>query len=163
MGAYAQSPSILAGIAMSVPKEWKTEAVTPGPMSPKAVYRLPKQGSDEEDGMVRVTHFPGMKGKDEMNIDRWLGQVVKNDDSTITREDATITRSQNNGVKLTVVDVKGTVRVTMRSAAKPNSRMIAAIIDHPQGPHFVVIVGGLETMSRWEDSIHAYLQSATVK
>lgn len=113
--------------------------------------------------MVRVTHFPGMKGKDEMNIDRWLGQVAKNDGSTISREDTTITRSENNGVKLTVVDVSGTVRITMRSSAKPNSRMIAAIVDHPQGPHFVVIAGGHETMSKWEDSIHAYLQSAAVK
>lgn len=148
---------------MLVPKEWKPETVTPSPMGPKAVYRLPKAGSDEDDGMVRVTHFPGMKGKDEMNIDRWLGQVTKNDGSTVTRDDATITRSENNGIKLTMVDIKGTVRVTMRSSAKPNSRMIAVILDHPQGPHFVVIAGGLETMSRWEESIHTYLQSASVK
>ena len=38
--------------------------------------------------------------------------------------------------------------------------MIAAIVDHPQGPHFVKITGGVATMKRWEESIDAFLKSA---
>lgn len=153
----------LTGLTMKVPKGWKAESVPRSPMSPKAVYRLSKAGHDEEDGMVRVTYFPGMKGKDEMNIDRWLGQVTRDDGSTISRDDANISTTESNQVRLTVVDVIGTVKITMRAMAKPNSRMIAAIVDHPQGPHFVVAAGGVATMQKWETDMMKFLHSATVK
>jgi len=153
----------LTGLTMKVPNGWKAETVPAGPMSPKAVYRLSKAGHDEEDGMVRVTYFPGMKGKDEMNINRWLAQVTRDDGSTITRDDAKISTTQINQVRLTVVDVMGIIKITMRAMAKPNSRMVAAIVDHPQGPHFVVAAGGVATMQKWETELMKFLNSAAVK
>lgn len=153
----------LTGLTMKIPDGWKAESVPAGPMSPKAVYRLSKAGHDAEDGMVRVTYFPGMKGKDDMNIERWLGQVTNDDGSTITRDDASISTTQSNQVRLTVVDVMGTIKITMRAMAKPNSRMIAAIVDHPQGPHFVVAAGGVATMQKWETDLMKFLHSAAVK
>ena len=46
--------------------------------------------------------------------------------------------------------------------AKPNHRLIAAIVDHPKGPHFVKASGSVECMKRWEASILAFLESAQV-
>ncbi len=151
----------LAGLTMTVPKGWVSQAVPPGPMAPKRVYTLPKADGDEEDGMVRITHFPGMEGKDEANIDRWLAQVRHSDGTPSTRDDAGIKVTEKRNVRLTVADLSGIVKATMRATPRPNSRMIAAIVDHPRGPHFVVATGGIATIQRWEGTIRAFLDSAT--
>ena len=152
----------LTGLTMSVPKGWVSQTVMPGPMAPKRVYTLPKADGDHEDGMVRITHFPGMKGMDKDNIDRWLAQVGHSDGTPSTRDDADIKVIEAGNVRLTLVDVSGAVKATMRAAPKPGSRMIAAIVDHPQGPHFVVATGSIRTILKWEGAIRAFLDSATV-
>lgn len=161
----------LTGLTLIVPEGWVEEKVEPSPMGPKAIYRIPKLDAagpvDQlaEDGMVRITHFPNMKGKDkdDMNIDRWLGQVSKPDGQPLTRSDAKITITEVGPVRLTVVDMSGSAKMTMRDTAKPNQRMIAAIVDHPQGPHFVVSAGPAASMEKWAAQIDAFLKSAKVE
>ena len=134
-------------------------------MGPKAVFKIPKTDPNGEDGTVRITHFPDMKGKDkdEMNIDRWLGQVSKPDGQPLTRSDAKITTTEVGQVRITVVDMSGSAKLTMRDTAKPNQRMIAAIVDHPKGPHFVVSAGPAASMEKWAAQIDAFLKSAKVE
>ena len=151
----------LTGLTMTVPQGWVPLPVQEGPMAAKSVFALPRADGDEEDGMVRITHFPGMKGMDKANIDRWLAQVGQADGTPSTRDDADIKVIEAGHVRLTLVDVSGTVKATMRAAPKPNSRMIAAIVDHPQGPHFVVATGSIGTIQKWEGAIRAFLNSAT--
>ena len=155
----------LTGLTMTVPEGWVEEKVEPTPMGPKAIYRIPKLDAAGEDGMVRITHYPNMKGKDkdDMNIDRWLGQVSKPDGQPLTRSDAKITTTEVGPVRLTVVDLSGSAKMTMRDTAKPNQRMIAAIVDHPQGPHFVVSAGPAASMEKWAAQIDAFLKSAKVE
>ena len=151
----------LTGLTMSVPEGWVSQALPPGPMAPKRVYNLPKADGDNEDGMVRITHFPGMKGMDEANIDRWLAQVRQADGTPSTRDDTDIKVIEAGNVRLTLVDVSGAVKATMRATPRPKSRMIAAIVDHPQGPHFVVATGSTRTIQKWEGAIRDFLDSAT--
>ena len=155
----------LTGLTMTVPEGWVEEKVEPTPMGPKAIYRIPKLDAAGEDGMVRITHFPNMKGKDkdDMNIDRWLGQVAKPDGQPLTRADAKITTTETGPVRLTVVDMSGSAKLTMKDTAKANQRMIAAIVDHPQGPHFVVTAGPAASMEKWAAQIDAFLKSAKVE
>ena len=161
----------LTGLTLTVPEGWVEEKVEASPMGPKVVYRIPKLDAAGPvdrlagDGMVRITHFPNMKGKDkdDMNIDRWLGQVSKPDGQPLTRSDAKITTTEVGPVRLTVVDMSGSVKMTMRDTAKPNQRMIAAIVDHPQGPHFVVSAGPAASMEKWAAQIDAFLKSAKVE
>ena len=155
----------LTGLTMTVPEGWVEEKVEPSPMEPKAIYRIPKLDTAGEDGMVRITHFPNMKGKDkdDKNIDRWLGQVSKPDGQPLTRSDAKITTTETGPVRLTVVDMSGSAKLTMKDTAKPNQRMIAAIVDHPQGPHFVVSAGPAASMEKWAAQIDAFLKSAKVE
>jgi hypothetical protein len=151
----------LTGVKFSVPPGWVKEEVKPSPMGPVAVYKIPKANGGDE-GTVRITHYPNMKGKemDDRNIDRWLGQVTKPDGSPMTRADAKITTSQVGPVRLTTVDMSGSVKMTMGDAAKPNYRMIATIVDHPQGPHFVVTGGPATSMEKWAAQIEGFLKSA---
>jgi len=156
---------ILTGLTLTVPQGWVEEKVEPTPMGPKAVFKIPTLDPKLDDGAVRITHYPSMKGKDkdDMNIDRWLGQISKPDGQPFTRSDAKITTTEVGPVRLTVVDMSGSVKMTMRDTAKPNQRMIAAIVDHPQGPHFVVTAGPATSMEKWAAQIDAFLKSAKVE
>ncbi len=152
----------LDGLTLRVPDGWKRSVSAPGPFAPVAVFELPAAGDDKEGGQVRITHFPGMKGKDDLNIRRWLGQVKKSDGSSYGRDEANLTVTENGNVRIKIIDLSGTVKATMRATPRADSRMIAAIVDHPRGPHFVVATGGVATMHKWEATIHAFLNSAVV-
>lgn len=154
---------LLTGISFDLAEEWPSEPIPPSPMAPKAVLKLPKAEGDADDGMVRITYFPGMKGMDDANIARWLGQVTKPDGSPYSPAEANLTEKQVGDVKLTTIDLKGSVKVTMRAAPKPGSRMIGAIVDHPKGPHFVVVSGGEATVAKWEEAVRKFLESAKVR
>lgn len=154
------------GITLTVPEGWTEQNVTPSPMAPKAFYRL--EGNEKEDiasASVRVTYFPRMKGMDEANIDRWLGQVRREDGQPCTREDAKITTTDLTNVRLTVVDVSGSLSSDMggNGTVVAGQRMIVAIVDHPNGPHFVKVTGPSETVAKWAASVHAFLKSARVE
>ena len=151
----------LTGITMTIPDGWVVQPVKPGPMEAKAAFALPKADGAQADGSVRITYFPGMKGKDDMNIDRWLGQTARADGTPSKREDAKIEHKTIGNVHLTTVDVSGAVKATRRSTPQAGGRMIAAIVDHPKGPHFVVATGEAATIAKWETAIHDFLQSAT--
>ena len=154
----------LTGLTMSVPVGWIQETAKPGPMSPKAVFKLPGVEGDPTGGFVRITHFPGMKGKDKLNIDRWISQVRQPNGQPSTRENGKLTVTDQGAVRLTVVDISGLVNTSMgaQTEGKPNHRLIAAIVDHPKGPHFVKASGGVACMKKWEASILAFLESARV-
>jgi len=154
----------LEGLTMTVPDGWKVSApAKPGAMAPKVIYVLPRAEGDDSDGTVRVTHFPNMKGMNEANIDRWVGQVRRPDGTPSTRDDANVSKLDVGSVGLTIVDVTGTINALMGHAGggEEGQRMIVAIIDHPQGPHFIKALGGAATIEKWHESIQAFLKSAT--
>lgn len=159
----AGSALTLVGITMTIPEGWVHEPTPSGPMAAAAVFKLPKAEGDADDGMVRVTHFPNMKGMDDSDIQRWLGQVSKADGTPNTMADAKLTTADVGPIKLTTLDVSGNVKATMRAEPMPNGRMLAVIVDHPEGPHFVVATGSVATVKRWETSVDAFLKSAKVK
>jgi len=150
----------LTGVSLTLPKGWESEAVSPGPMAPVAVLRIPRVSPEGEDGTVRITYFPNMKGMDESNIQRWIGQVTKADGQPTTREEAAIKVEVLGNIRLTTVDLTGSVKLTMRDTPKPAMRMIAAIVDHPKGPHFVVAAGDAKSMETWAEQVLSFLKSA---
>lgn len=154
----------LVGIEFKVPPDWVADAIAPGPMAPKAAYKLAKSGADAQDGTLRITHYPEMKGKDEANITRWLSQVRRPDGKPATREDAKITVAQLGAIQLTLFDISGTVSSTMDGSGTgtPNQRLINAILDHPKGPHFVRAAGGSTTMEKWAPAIETFIKGAVI-
>jgi hypothetical protein len=170
-GATAGEPAKLegnqlthGGITMTVPAGWqKADAGPATPMGPKAVFTIAGEGGAAV--TVRITHFPEMKGpeRDEANVNRWLGQVTKADGSPTKREEAKIETKEKGPVRLIIVDAAGTVKATMRDTAQPDSRLIAAIVDHPKGPHFVVASGPAALMDKSAANIRAFIESAKVQ
>ncbi len=151
------------GIKLQIPSIWTAEPAPQGPLAAVASYKLPKVEGDPEDGSFRISHYPNMKGKDDPNIDRWIGQVRKPDGQPLTRSDARIERFEIGPVRVILVDVSGTVSVGMMGGeAKPDFRTINAILDHPYGPHFIRASGPAKTMKQWESAIESLVRSAVV-
>ena len=152
----------LTGITLTVPASWKSQDPGTGPMAAKAVYSIPAQKPGEDEGAIRITHYPEMKGKDDMNIDRWVGQVAKADGKPSTRADAKIEKTETGNIRITTVDLTGTVKMTMKDTGKADHRMIAAIVDHPKGPHFIVAAGPAASMKTWSNDVLGFIKSAKV-
>lgn len=156
----------LTGLTMEVPEGWTEEPIAPGPFAAKAVFRIPA-GDEGETCSVRVTHYPNMKGMDEMNIQRWAQQILLPDGTPATKDSAVITMSTNPSgtIKLTVVELEGSLRTDMRGSgpALPNQKMMAGILDHAQGPHFFKITGPIEAMAKVDDAISSFILSATTE
>lgn len=126
-----------------------------------AAYRLSKVAPDTEDAILKISHFPAMKGKDADNIGRWLGQVLV-DGKPVTKEAANFKVEEKGNIRLTTMDAKGAISASMMGGGTPTAgqRMISAIIDHPKGPHFVKVTGGEATIAKWRDSVFAMMNSA---
>jgi len=156
----------LDGVTMSYPASWELVPVPPGPMKPVAVFRLKKAEGGESDAEVRITHFPRMKGMDDMNLNRWVGMVKTPDGEPMTREQADIETIEQERVRLKILDEIGMVNPSSGMGGghwHENHRIIAAIVDHPDGPHFVKAFGDATTMEKWGPSIDKFLRSAEVK
>ncbi len=156
----------LTGLTMLPDPEWSAVPFEAGPMAPVAVLALPAESSDAKPVEIRITHYPNMKGPqmDQRNIERWVRSVRRPDGAPATTEDAQITVKTVGHVRLTIVDISGTVMPTMgeQSADPSDQRLIAAIVDHPEGPHFVKVLGPAATIAKWEQRILAFLDSAAV-
>lgn len=156
---------LVNGLAVAIPAEWVVEPFQPNPMAGTvASYRLAKAEGDSEDAILKISHFPAMKGKDADNITRWLGQVLV-DGKPVTKEAANFKVEEKGNVRLTTMDATGAISTSMMGGGTPTAgqRMISAIIDHPQGPHFIKVTGGEKTIAKWRDSIFAMISSATAK
>lgn len=155
----------LTGLTMTIPDGWTRLAVKPGAFSAKAAFQLPGGAGDDAGCRVRVTHYPGMKGKNDLNIQRWLSQVKQADGSASTRDNAKVSTVARDDVTMTLLDVTGVVNTSMdgTGAGQTDYRLIAAILDHPDGPHFIKASGDSKSMAKWAESISAFLESATTK
>jgi hypothetical protein len=154
----------LSGLKMKVPQGWSTQPVKSGPMAPRIAFALPPAEGDPVGCELRISHYPQMKGKDELNIRRWIGQVSKSDGSPYRRDEVDVNVSQKGTVQLTIVDLTGAVREGMGREVmmRPGHRIIAAIVDHPKGPHFVKASGPVQSMAKWADTIKQFLETAEV-
>jgi len=153
----------LDGLTFTVPAGWQPADAGSGMFAAKAAFSLPKADGDDEGVSVRITQYPEMKGKDDLNVSRWLAQVRRPDGTPYTKENAHIRVTESGNIRLTVVDLAGSISTDMMGGgeAKPNQRMIAAIIDHPKGPHMIKATGDAASIAKWEASIDAFLKGAS--
>lgn len=132
-----------AGLRYSVPTSWQR---VPAPSDMRAAqYRIPRTGSDTEDGELVLFFFgKGQGGGVEQNLERWFAQFTQ-PDGRPTKEVAVISKRKVGGLEITDVDVTGTYRPGMMagggSAEKPSYRMLAAIVEGEGGPWFFRATG----------------------
>lgn len=150
-----------ASLNFSAPAGWKTVATSSSMRV--AQFALPRAAGDSADAELVAYYFGGSGGTVEANIERWLGQMRQPDgkpsSAVAKREARTI-----NGLKVTLVDVRGTYVAELTPGAaqrhnSPNFRLRAAVIDTSNGPYFIKLTGPAQTIAAAEKSFEAFLSS----
>ena len=155
-----------SSLKFTVPPGWVEEERTSAMRV--AQYKLPKAEGDPENGSVVLYYFgPGQGGSTAANIERWVGQM-KQADGGSSKAAAKEDRFEVNGLKVATVDVAGTyvAETTPGSGTfenKPGYRLQAAVVETPNGPYFLKLVGPEKTVTRWNESFLAFLKSFDFK
>jgi hypothetical protein len=162
-GAPLGSPAAADGpeLKFTPPGGWQSQPVRSALR--KAQYALPRVGDDGEDGELVVFFFGRNEGGAvRENIERWISQFSTPEGLPIppeaTREDA----FEAQGMKVTMLDVAG--RFTPgpgmgSSEPRDNVRMLAAVIETPDGNWFVRATGPLATMQEHRPAFIEFLKS----
>ncbi len=152
----------LGGITVQAPVAWKPE--TPSSGMRKAQYALEKAKSDKEDATLVAYYFgQGQGGPVEDNLARWYGQFEQPDGSP-SKDRARVSKRTVAGMPVTLVDVNGTYNegsmnpmMPHGAEPRPGYRMLAAIVETPQGPYFFKLTGPMHTVERWEQSFDRFV------
>ena len=140
----ASRPATLA-LHWDDPPRWQSRLPST-PMRAKE-YRVPRTGSDAEDGECSVITFgPGQGGSIDENIQRWVGQLQPTS-SAVERAKRTV-----NGMSVTRVEVAGTYTpmampaMPSRGGPKQGWRLVGDIVEAPSGLWFFKMTGPDATM-----------------
>jgi hypothetical protein len=154
----------VAGISWATPPAWSKQARRPMRV---ATYLIPSAQDDEEDAECAVYYFgKGQGGSVEANITRWLGQMQDPEG----RDIASLMQREDKlwaGLKTTQIDVQGTFLFSPRPMAsekipKPGYRMVASIVQAPEGPVFFKLIGPDKTVNRAKAALSELLESLQV-
>jgi hypothetical protein len=133
-----------AGISWTVPAGWKADA---GQQARFGTYRVPPGGE------CGIYYFgAGQGGTVEANLDRWIGQFMQADGKP-AKSEAKIAKRTIHSWPVTTLDVSGAytgiVGPLVRSgvSATPGYRMLAAVVEGPQGSVFIKFIGPAKTVA----------------
>ncbi len=157
----ASRQAAAAGPKYDVPAGWQSQ--TPKSSMRKAEFVLPRADGDTEDGQMIMYYFgAGGAGAVDANIARWKGMFTTADGSAVPEDLVKVTTTEANGLKATLLDVTG--RYTDSMSGRPQAstedfRMLAAILDTPEGPYFFKAVGPVKTMAGHEKALGEFIAS----
>jgi hypothetical protein len=126
-----------------------------------AQFALPRAAGDTVDAELIVYYFGGSGGSVEANIERWVGQMQQPDGKP-SRAAAKQSKRTINGLATTLVDVSGTYVAEVTPGAKdrhnsPNFRLRAVVVETPNGPYFIKLVGPSATVAAHEKAFEQFL------
>lgn len=149
--AAADAPLVLAA-----QEGWLEEE--PANSMRAAQFRLPGEAGE---ATLVVYHFGSGGGSLEANLERWAGQFEQPDGGDSA---ARMGRSERRvgDLDVVVVDLAGTyVAETSPGSGEfvnePDWRMLAAVIDAPQGPYYAKLVGPQATVAAHAARFDAFL------
>jgi len=161
--APATTGSSSGPVAYDVPDGFVAE--TPSSGMRLAQFRLP--GDAAGDASLVLYYFgPASAGSTRANLDRWIGQMKQADGGSSVDRARTDSWTNDAGLAVSLVDVEGTYAAgAMPGMAESptggeGQRMIAAVVETPQGAVYFKAVGPEATVDRWEDDLLSMLRSA---
>jgi gluconolactonase len=145
-GAAGTRETKAGTLALKVPEAWK-EVGPDGKMRANQ-FQIPAAAGDAEAGELVVYYFgPGGAGGLAANINRWIGQF------DAEGRKVKLTRGKGEKWQYTLADVAGTYQkpvgppVQGKSKPSPGWRMLAAVLETPEGPYFLKLTGPEKTAS----------------
>jgi len=126
-------------------------------------YRLTGAGIDSGDASLVVYHFGGAGGSAEANLERWVSQFEQPDGSPsadrMERQEGVLNGRAILEVELSGIFVAETFPGSGERVHRPNTRMLAAILQSDHGPYYIKMVGPASAVIRWEPSYRAFLEA----
>ncbi len=147
-----------AGLKLEVPSAWR-------PLPPRQSGLVKRAAQMEIPGAagfaeVAVFHFgEGRGGKVEANLTRWAAQVEMEEGGEAERE-----YFEEGSFAITMLSAKGTLRASRfgmgPSVDRPESMLIAAVVEGPGGPWFFKATGPTATLEPQRQLFTTMLKSA---
>ncbi len=153
-------------LAWTDPPGW--QRVPPASAMRRAQFRIPAVGGDTGDAELAVFTFgQGQGGDIEANLQRWYGQVAQ-PDGRPTSAVATRRTFSAGALEVTLTEAPGRIGGGGGPMAMPGApaaptfehgRLLAAIVQTPQGPWFFKLTGGDATVTAARPAFEAMLRS----
>jgi hypothetical protein len=159
--ASTRSLNQAAGVAWTVPPAWEAG---PARQMRLATYRIHAIAGDPEDAECAVYFFgTGQGGTVEANLDRWAHQFTAPDGQS-PAQPGKVEKQVIGGLKVSTMTVSGTylgagMMMSQEQVKKPKFRMVAAIVEAPQGLVFFKLTGPLNTVAAAENDFNSLLET----
>ena len=139
------------------PEGWQPEEPSSGMRLLQ--YRLPRADGDGRDGEVAV--FANIMGSTQANIDRWRGQFTE----VAQGKDSLTEHSEGLKGKVTLLDITGKqgaggmggMAAAHGGPEAEQTRMLAAVVEAPDGTYYVKAVGPPATIGKWEKAVRDFI------
>ncbi|MEM7136368.1 MAG: hypothetical protein AAF500_07315 [Myxococcota bacterium] len=148
----------LGAMTVHIPEDWVF--VKPTALLRRAQFDVLGEGGEAE----LIVFFMGKAGAGSVsaNIERWIRQFSRPDGTE--KVDVVPETSKISGFEVTRIDVAGNYGGGMTPSGQPgeekeDQRLIAAIVDTPDGPYYVKLLGPNETVTENEAAFDAMLKS----
>lgn len=157
----ADGKRVLGGIAVAAPAGWKEEPVTSNMR--RGQWKIDAEGGQAE---LIVYYFgQGGAGSVQANLERWYGQFEQPDGKP-SKEVAQTTEKTIADMKVTRVEVGGRYVAEVRPGTGqrhdvPSARMLAAIVEAPDGAYYFKLVGPEATVKAVTASFDSMLDSVS--
>ena len=160
--AVAGTPVELGGLKSTAPAAWK-ETPSASPMRLKQ-FTIPGKAGEAE--LVIFFFGQGQGGDTAANIDRWKKQFTPPAGKTLEDVSKVSTlKVAGKGAKATVLDVSGTYMFKAAPMApgpgepRPNSRMLAAVLETPKGNYYLKLTGPAKTVEAARKPFEAWVRA----
>jgi len=152
------------GASLEAPATWKR--VQPKSGMIETEFAIPSEGKAADGGPLpagRMTVM-GAGGSVEANIERWYGQFSQPDGGS-TKDKSSTKTLKVAGRDVTLVDIVGTYKDSPggpfaggQAIDRPEYRMLAAIVEGPDGNYFLKFYGPAATVEKHADGFRKMIE-----
>ena len=152
------------GASLEAPATWKR--VQPKSGMVETEFAIPSEGKAADGGPLppgRMTVM-GAGGSVEANIERWCGQFSQPDGGS-TKDKSSTKTLKVAGRDVTLVDIVGTYKDSPggpfaggQAIDRPEYRMLAAIVEGPDGNYFLKFYGPAATVEKHADGFRKMIE-----
>jgi len=152
------------GASLEAPAAWKR--VQPKSGMVETEFAIPSEGQGPDGGPLppgRMTVM-GAGGSVDANIERWCGQFSQPGGGN-TKDKASTKKLKVAGRDVTLVDISGTYKDSPggpfaggKTIDRPEYRMLAAIVEGPDGNYFLKFYGPAATVEKHADGFRKMIE-----
>lgn len=151
-------------VSLEAPQGW--QRVQPKSGIVETEFAVPSEGNAKDGSPLAAGRMTvmGAGGSVEANVERWYGQFAQPDGGS-TKEKASTKKMKVAGRDVTLVDIPGTYKDSPggpfaggKTIERPGYRMLAAIIEGPDGNYFLKFYGPAATVEKHADGFRKMIE-----